>query len=230
MELAKTIRAVIIALGVSLSAPTTSGYSLGAGIGIGSLPHMRDSWRMESNLTLAQMPQWRFAPRLVGFGTVYDAYEHSRAWYDSPKTWVSVDPQGKNLTDKSCKQHPEYKCYYKKFETWSKLVRPWSSTLGNMYAALGPELRRLIGEQMPQWHTLPSKRLLVTSLATRKSVEVWIADFCDCRQNHPDGPPSAWSLVDLSPQAWAALGAYKNGKGGARVKGWTNAIEVRFIP
>lgn len=226
MELAKTIRAIIIALGVSLSAPSVSGYS----IGIGHSPAMRDSWVIESKLPLAQMPQWKFAPRLVGFGTVYDAYGHSRAWYDSPKTWVSVDPKGKTLTPASCKKNPEYKCYYKKFNTWEKLVRPWSSTLNDMYAALGPELRRIIGEQMPQWHTLPNRKLLITSMATQKSVEVWIADYCDCRQNRPAGPSSTWSLVDLSPQAWAALGAYRNGHSGARVKGWTNAIEVRFIP
>lgn len=230
MELAKTIRAVIIALGVALSAPTASGYSFGAGIGIGPLPSMRDSWVIESKLPLAQMPQWRLAPRLVGFGTTYDAYNHSGAWYDSPKTWVSVDPSGKLLTEKSCKQHPEDGCYYEHFKTWKKLVRPWSSTLGDMYAAIGPELRRIIGEQMPRWHTLPNKKLLITSMATHRSVEVWIADYCDCRQNRPKGPSSAWSLVDLSPQVWAALGAYKNGHSGANVKGWTNAIEVRFIP
>lgn len=175
---------------------------------------------------------WGPANKIVGFGTTYDAYNHARSWYDNPKTWVSVDPQNKYLSLAKCRNHPEWKCYYRDFGTWKKLVRPWNGLkyVGNMYAAIGPYLRKRIAEQMPLWHQIPTHKLLITSLVTHKSVEVWVVDYCDCRQRHPDGPASSWSLVDLSPQVWAALGAYKNGKNGANIKGWENAIEVRFLP
>jgi hypothetical protein len=163
---------------------------------------------------------------LTGFGTTYDAYKHAGSWYDSPKTWVQVDPDNRWLTKSMCKKHPEYKCYWRDMGGWKKLVRPWSTTLNNMYAALGPKLRKYL--DIPKWHTIPSKQIMVTSLVTGISVMVWIADYCDCRQGTKD--PSNDSLIDLSPQVWAALGAYKDGHSLPNVKGWNNSIEVRFVP
>lgn len=175
---------------------------------------------------------WAPAHKMIGFGTTYDAYRHARSWYDNPKTWVSVDPNNKQLTKSKCLQNPNWGCYYRDMGSWNKLVRPWNGLeyVGNMYAAIGPALRKRIAEQMPRWHQIPTNKLLITSLVTHKSIEVWVVDFCDCRQRHPNGPASAWSLVDLSPQAWAALGAYKNGHSGPNIKGWKNTIEVRFLP
>lgn len=226
MELGSLLRATIIAFGVILSVPPIS-----AGFGeIQSTPEMRDSWYLEKPIDMRTLPKWKIAPKFVGFGTTYDAYRHSGAWYDSSDTWLSSDDNGNWLTNESCKQHPEWECYMKDFGSWSRLVRKWSSTLGDMYGALGPKLRKIIGEQMPSWHFRPIHTVLVTSLATGKSVEVWIADYCACggsdkKQNTKDDP-----LIDLSPQVWAALGAYKDGHHPPNVKGWTNSIEVRFIP
>lgn len=194
-------------------------------VSLATTPDMRDSWWQDD-----VVDPWATASVLTGFGTTYDAYNFAGSWYDNPDTWVQEDPDGKPLTPARCKEHPEYSCYYRDMGSWKKLVRPWSTTLDNMYAAIGPLLRKQIGWQMPGWHGVPQHKVLVTSLVSGKSVEVWIADFCDCRQRHPHGPSSAWSLIDLSPQVWAALGAYKSGVGGPNVSGWNNRIEVRFLP
>lgn len=186
----------------------------------------------DTGALVTDFADWTTANKMVGFGTTYDAYNHARSWYDHPKTWVSVDPQNKYLSTAKCKQHPEWHCYRRDMGSWSKLVRPWNGVayVGNLYAAIGPYLRQRIGWQMPRWHQIPTHKLLITSLVTHKSVEVWIADYCDCRQQHNNGPSSAWSLVDLSPQAWEALGAYKSGHSGPNIPGWSNRIEVRFLP
>lgn len=194
-------------------------------ISTGSTPDMRDSWDHAVVLDI-----WAHAPTLTGFGTTYDAYNFAGSWYDNPDTWVQDDPNGQPLTPARCKAHPEYGCYQRDMGSWKKLVRPWSTTLGDMYAAIGPLLRKQIGWQMPTWHGIPEHKLRITSLVTGKSVVVWVADYCDCRQKHPNGPSSAWSLVDLSPQVWAALGAYKSGHTGPNVKGWNNRITVQFVP
>jgi hypothetical protein len=169
--------------------------------------------------------KWVDAFRMNGFGTIYDAYQHSYAWYDSPKTWIYASVA-------ECKKHPAWKCYRRDMGGWYANVRPWKTTLKNMYAALGPRLRKYLG--IPAWHTIPSEKLLIISTHSGKWVEVWIADSCDCRQGTP-GNSHDDSLVDLSPQVWAALGAYKNGKVPSwpfapTTPGWRNDIEIRFIP
>jgi hypothetical protein len=183
-------------------------------ISAGTTPDMRDSWYLE---VPEETSIWANAPVLTGFGTTYDAFTFAGSWYDDTSTWVQEDPTGKTLTPALCKKHPEYKCYHRNMGGWTKLVRPWSTTLDDMYAAIGPLLRKRIADQMPAWHGVPQHKLLITSLETGISVEVWIADYCDCRQKHPNGPSSAWSLVDLSPQVWKALGAH-------------GRIEVRYLP
>lgn len=169
--------------------------------------------------------KWVDAFRVNGFGTVYDAYQHSYAWYDSPKTWVYADKE-------ECTKNPQWRCYLRNMGGWYANVRPWKTTLKNMYAALGPRLRKHLS--IPAWHTIPSRKLLIISTHSGKWVEVWIADSCDCRQGTPSNSYDD-SLIDLSPQVWAALGAYKNDKVPAwpfapTTPGWRNDIEVRFIP
>jgi hypothetical protein len=192
-------------------------------ISLGTTPDQRDSWYLETPAPTPteEVSIWANAPVLTGFGTTYDAFDFAGSWYDSPKTWVQEDPAGNRLTPSLCAKHPEYNCYQRDMGGWLKLVRPWSTTLNDMYAALGPLLRKRIGDQMPGWHGVPQHKVLVTSLQTGISVEVWIADYCDCRQRHPNGPASAWSLIDLSPQVWEALG--RKGKPGGK-------IEVRYLP
>jgi len=183
-------------------------------ISVGATPDLRDSWYLD---VPEETDIWANAPVLTGFGTTYDAFTFAGSWYDDTSTWVQEDPAGTTLTPALCKKHPEYKCYHRNMGGWTKLVRPWSSPLNDMYAAIGPLLRKHIADQMPAWHGVPQHKLLITSMETGISVEVWIADYCDCRQKHPSGPSSAWSLVDLSPQVWKALGAH-------------GRIEVRYLP
>lgn len=193
----------------------------------------RDQWYAESTCTETEtgtcIPhEWLSRPMVSGFGTTYDAFDHAGSWYDDKGgTWLWVDPSNRKLTKASCKANPEWKCYQ---HPNGKLVRPWKSTLNDMYAALGPWLRQRIASQIPRWHALPTHKVLVTSVHSGKSVVVWVADFCLCygrdhKQNTKDD-----SLIDLSPQVWAKLGAFRNGKNGQRISGWKNTIEVRFIP
>lgn len=171
-------------------------------------------------------PKWDTAVRINGFGTRYDAYQHARSWYDAPKTWVYASA-------KECKRNPSWKCYRRNMGGWTALVRPWSTTLDNMYAALGPRLRKHLN--LPAWHTIPTQKLLIISTHTGKSVEVWIADYCACHGADKKQGTRDDSLIDLSPQVWAALGAFKNGKipkwpYANTTPGFKNTIEVRFIP
>lgn len=169
--------------------------------------------------------KWQDAFKANGFGTVYDAYQHDRSWYDSPKTWIYASKE-------ECARNPKWRCYLRNMGGWTARVRPWKTSLKNMYAAIGPRLRKYLN--MPKWHTIPTQKLLIISTHSGKWVEVWIADSCDCRQGTP-GNLADDSLIDLSPQVWAALGAYKNGKIPSwpfkpTTPGWRNDIEVRFIP
>ena len=170
--------------------------------------------------------KWDNATRVNGFGTRYDAYQHAGSWYDAPKTWVYA-------SSADCKKHREWKCYRRDMGGWTSLVRPWKTTLDNMYAALGPRLRKYLN--LPAWHTVPTQKLLIISTHTGKSVEVWISDYCACHGADRKQGTRDDSLIDLSPEVWAALGAFKGGK----IPGWPyanttpgfkNTIEVRFIP
>jgi hypothetical protein len=170
--------------------------------------------------------KWETAFRVNGFGTRYDAYQHARSWYDAPKTWVYASA-------KECKKNPKWKCYRRNMGGWTALVRPWSTTLDNMYAALGPRLRKYLN--IPAWHTIPTQKLLIISTHSGKWVEVWIADYCACHGADRKQGTRDDSLIDLSPQVWAALGAYKGGKipkwpYANTTPGFKNTIEIRFIP
>ena len=70
-------------------------------------------------------PKWQNSFRVNGFGTVYDAYQHSRAWYDSPKTWVYAN-------ETQCAQNPKWRCYLRDMGGWTAMVRPWKTTLKNL--------------------------------------------------------------------------------------------------
>jgi len=170
------------------------------------------------------------AQSVLGFGTTYNATHHAQSWYDAKSTWVSVDPQNQRLTQKKCNRHPEWQCYKEDMGSWKKLVRPWRSPLKHLYAAIGPYLRQRLQGQMPRWHQIPTHKLLITSLITGLSVEVWIVDYCACGGGDKKQGTSDDPLVDLSPQVWDKLGAYKDNRGGPNIKGWSNRIEVRFLP
>ena len=193
----------------------------------------RDDWAHETPEVVAVDP-WADAVTLTGYATTYDAFTYAGSWYDDPSTWVQVDPNGKPLTPALCKQHPEYNCYQRDMGGWTKLVRPWSSTLNNLYAALGPVLRKVIGNQMPRWHTIPTHKLRITSLESGISVEVWIADYCACTGYAVVNNKKVNPLVDLSPETWKALGRVYNGRGGvmyADGRQWsTNWITVEYLP
>ena len=170
--------------------------------------------------------KWDSAIRVNGFGTRYDAYQHARSWYDAPKTWVYANKE-------ECAKRPEWKCYRRNMGGWTSLVRPWSTTLDNMYAALGPRLRKYLN--LPAWHTIPTQKLLIISTHSGKWVEVWIADYCACHGADRKQGTRDDSLIDLSPQVWAALGAYEGGKipkwpYANTTPGFKNTIEIRFIP
>lgn len=201
---------------------------------INDVPYsQRDDWAHETTEVVAVDP-WADAVTLTGYATTYDAFSHAGSWYDDPSTWVQVDPTGKTLTPALCKQHPEYQCYQRDMGGWTKLVRPWSTTLDNLYAALGPVLRKVIADQMPRWHTIPTHKLRITSLESGRSVEVWIADYCACTGYAVRNGKKVHPLVDLSPEAWKALGRVYNGAGGTMHtdgRQWsTNWITVEYLP
>lgn len=170
--------------------------------------------------------KWDSAFKMNGFGTRYDAYQHAHSWYDTPRTWVYASAD-------ECRKNPGWKCYHRDMGGWTSLVRPWKNTLKNMYAALGPRLRKYFAA--PRWHTIPTQKLLIISTHTGKSVEVWIADSCTC--HGADRKEGTWddSLIDLSPEVWAALGAFKDEKippwpYANTTPGFKNTIEIRFLP
>lgn len=170
--------------------------------------------------------KWDRAVRVNGFATRYDAFQHARSWYDAPKTWVYANK-------KECAKRPEWRCYLRDMGGWKASVRPWSTTLENMYAALGPRLRKYLN--LPAWHTVPTQKLLIISKHTGKWVEVWIVDYCACHGADKKQGTRDDSLIDLSPEVWAALGAFRGGKipkwpYANTTPGFKNNIEVRFIP
>ena len=171
-------------------------------------------------------PKWNTAVNIKGFGTRYDAYQHAGSWYDSPNTWVFA-------SQIECKNNPAWKCYRRNMGGYTSLVRPWKTTLNNMYAALGPFLRKHL--KIPPWHTIPNEKILIISTHTGKFVEVWIADYCACHGADGIQGTKDDSLVDLSPEVWAALGAFKDNKippwpYANTTPGFKNTIEVRFFP
>lgn len=193
----------------------------------------RDDWAHETTEVVIVDP-WADAVTLTGYATTYDAFNHAGSWYDDTSTWVQVDPTGAPLTPALCKQHREYQCYHRDMGGWTKLVRPWSTTLNNLYAALGPVLRKVIADQMPRWHTIPTHKLRITSLESGRSVEVWIADYCACTGYAVRNNKKVHPLVDLSPEAWKALGRVYNGSGGTMHEDgrqWhSNWITVEYLP
>ncbi len=176
--------------------------------------------------------KWANAVKLKGYGTTYDAFY----WQDH-QSWFALDKDGNPgrnawifASKADCAKNPEWKCYTRMVGPYKKLVRPWSSTINNLYAALGPVLRDRIAKQMPRWHTIPTHKLRLTSLETGISVEVWITDSCPCN--------AANRLVDVSLEGWHAMGRdeyYVDGKryyfnwitGGRWESNW---LTVEYIP
>jgi hypothetical protein len=195
--------------------------SVSTGTPIHALPYnQRDDWAHETPESVIVDP-WADAVTLTGYATTYDAYEKARSWYDDSNTWVYT-------SSAACTKIAG--CFWHD----GSLVRPWSSTLNNLYAALGPVLRKVIADQMPRWHTIPTHTLRITSLESGRSVEVWIADYCACTGYAVVDNKKIHPLVDLSPETWEALGRVYNGQGGvmhADGRQWhTNWITVEYLP
>lgn len=178
----------------------------------------RDDWAHETPVLIGP---WNNAVKLTGYGTTYDAYTYAGSWYDDRSTWIYA-------SEADCIDNPS--CFWYK----GRLAQPWSSTLNNLYAALGPVLRKVIAEQMPRWHTVPTHKLRITSLETGRSVEVWIADYCACTGYAVQNGKKVHPLVDLSPETWKALGRVPNGHGGSMHtdgRQWnSNWITVEYLP
>jgi hypothetical protein len=199
----------------------------------------RDDWAHETTEVVAVDP-WADAVTLTGYATTYDAF-----YWRNHQSWFSLDEFGKPgknawifASKADCAKNPEWKCYTRMVGPYKKLVRPWSSTLNNLYVALGPVLRDRIAKQMSRWHTIPTHKLRFTSLQTGISVEVWIADSCSCDGYVVVDNTKIHPLVDASPEAWAAVGReeyYVNGQryyrdattGG---KWYSNWITVEYLP
>ncbi len=171
--------------------------------------------------------------------TTYDAFHDNNV-----QAWYSLSSKGKRgfngwiyASKADCAKNPGWKCYTRMVGQYKKLVRNWKSPIRNMYAALGPALRKLIGDQIPKWHTAPSNKILIISVETGVSVEVWVADSCACGGNDQVAGTKDDRLIDLSPEAWRALGRvtwydakgkrhYKNADGS---KWDTNAVIVKYF-
>jgi hypothetical protein len=177
---------------------------------------------------------------VTGYATTYDAF-----YANNIQSWYSLSRSGKAgrngyliESKKSCKENPGWKCFVVDMGTWVQYRRKWTATTENLYAALGPYLRGIIARQMPRYHSIPVNKLRITSLQTNISVEVWIADYCECSGYVISGGKKVHPLVDLSPQAWAEMGReeyYVNGKryyrnaatGGKWSSNW---ITVEYLP
>ena len=207
----KTLTAVWTAVLVATAVPT------GVPVHTAALS-ARDDWAHEAPVLI---DPWADAVTLTGYATTYDAYNKARSWYDDPSTWIYASTA-------DCADNPA--CFWYR----GSLVQPWSSTLNNLYAALGPVLRERSASQMPRWHTVPTHKLRITSLETGRSVEVWIADYCACTGYAVVDNKKVHPLVDLSPEAWKALGRVPNGKGGSMHtdgRQWhSNWITVEYLP
>jgi hypothetical protein len=185
---------------------------------------------------------WADATTYTGpfrIATTYDAF-HDR----NVQAWYSLSSKGKRgvngwiyASKADCAKNPGWKCYTRMVGSYKRLVRNWTSPIENMYAALGPALRKIIGNQIPQWHTAPSNKILITSVETGISAEVWVADSCACGGSDQIAGTKDDRLIDLSPEAWKALGrvTWYDSKGNRHYKNldgskWdTNAVIVKYF-
>jgi hypothetical protein len=195
--------------------------SVSTGTPIHNVPYsQRDDWAHETPESVIVDP-WADAVTLTGYATTYDAFTFAGSWYDDTSTWIYASTA-------DCVDNPA--CFW--FN--GRKAKPWSSTLNNLYAALGPVLRKVIADQMPRWHTIPTHKLRITSLESGRSVEVWVADYCACTGYAVRNGKKVHPLVDLSPEAWKALGRVSNGSGGSMYadgRQWSsNWITVEYLP
>lgn len=140
-----------------------------------------------------------------GVATTYDATNHAcagqRCWVTKTGAWWTTKAPKSlrwvSVTKPACKKHPEWHCRYKKYRTWSDLVRPYFANM-KVYAAAGPELRKLISKAyggFPSlWHKVPFVRVRFTQVlpsGAKISNIIYIVDTCSCER-----------LADFSPAAW----------------------------
>lgn len=227
---------VLVALAVASGSLLISGS-----LNIGFLDRPTPS--VEPSLTpTPSLDPWANAKTYSGpfrVATTYDAFHDGNV-----QAWYSLSSKGKRgvngwiyASKADCVKNPGWKCYTRMVGPYKKLVRNWISPIENMYAALGPALRKIIGDQIPAWHTAPSNKILIISVETGIAVEVWVADFCACGGNDQVAGTKDDRLIDLSPEAWEALGRvtwydakgrrhYKNADGS---KWDTNAVIVKYF-
>ncbi len=79
---------------------------------------------------------------------------------------------------------------------WYTRTSPWGEPV-EFYAAAGPELRRLLGDQNPYHEHYP---VTITNPATGQTIEATVVDWCGCNTGRRE------KLIDLSPAAFEALG------------------------
>lgn len=147
-----------------------------------------------------------------GIVTEYDASKFlcsgKKCWQSSHGAWwTKTAPAAARWVYASpadCKANPEWKCYLKDFGSYSKLVRSYSANL-TVYAAPGPELRKLISKAyggFPSlWHKEPYVKVrfwqILPSGATVSNI-IYVVDVCNC-QRMADFSPAAWNLFEKVP-------------------------------
>ena len=204
----------------------------------------RDDWAHE-------VDPWADAVTLTGYATTYDASTHicrgDTCWRPGYGAWWTPTARKADrwvyASAAGCKKHREWQCYWRDFvgskgERWKSLVRPLTEPI-TLYAALGPVLQKLIADQNPRWHFLPTNKLRITSLESGLSVEVWIVDTCGCegyvevngKRVHPllDLPQvGVWEAVDREEYYVDGVRYYRHASTG---EPWSsNWITVEYLP
>jgi hypothetical protein len=147
-----------------------------------------------------------------GVVTTYDASTHlcsgQRCWYSKfGAWWTPTAPKSLRwviASKKECSRHPEWGCYLKDFGSYNKLVRPYYAKL-TVYAAAGPELRKLIAKAYggfpPLWHRAPYVKVRFWQIlpdGTEVSNIIYIVDVCAC-ERMADFAPGSWDLFVKVP-------------------------------
>lgn len=87
--------------------------------------------------------------------------------------------------------------YGKPTVAWYTRKTKWGDPIA-YYAAAGPKLRDLLGDQNP-YHERYAIR--ITNLHTGIALDAWVVDWCQCSKGKPHE-----KLIDLSPALFQALG------------------------
>jgi len=147
-----------------------------------------------------------------GVVTTYDASNHlcagQKCWYSKfGARWTPTAPKAQRwviASKQECRLYPEWDCYLKDFGSYSKLVRPYYAKL-TVYAAAGPELRKLISKAYdgfpPLWHRAPYVKVRFWQIlpdGREVSNIIYIVDTCSC-ERMADFAPGSWDLFVKVP-------------------------------